>query len=185
MSEVSGHSILGTLPSGVKTLPLETHLDERGHFTEIFREVKVPEFSAIQWNLVRSKAGVLRGLHLHLRHFDYLVLASGACEFGLYDCRPLSPTFGSWGILQVRAPAPVALIIPPGVAHGFLFLEESLHIYAVSEYWDGSDELGCRYDDPDCGIPWSLSQVLLSQRDRDLPALQELLRAVSQDLRFC
>jgi dTDP-4-dehydrorhamnose 3,5-epimerase len=60
------------------------------------------------------------------------------------------------------------------VAHGFLFHEPSLHIYAVSHYWDTADELGCRWDDPELGIPWPDAQPLISPRDAGLPPLRQL-----------
>ena len=69
-------------------------------------------------------------------------------------------------MVELIADAPLALSIPPGVAHGFYFDESSLHVYAVSHEWDPSDELGCRWDDPDLGIAWPCSAPLISGRDR-------------------
>ena len=57
-------------------------------------------------------------------------------------------------IVELDGERPAALAIPHGVAHGFYFHEPSLHVYAVSAYWDPEDELGCHWADPDLEIPW-------------------------------
>ena len=44
-----------------------------------------------QWAATLSQANVLRGVHVHHRHHDYLVLLRGD-SVGLYDARPKSPT---------------------------------------------------------------------------------------------
>jgi dTDP-4-dehydrorhamnose 3,5-epimerase len=117
---------------------------------------------------------VLRGVHVHLRHDDYLVLFDGRATVGLADLRDDSPTSGAAACVELRGDAPVGMTIPTGVAHGFLFHEPSLHVYAVSHYWDPADELGCRWDDPGLGIPWPDAEPLLSPRDAALGSLAEL-----------
>ena len=84
------------LPQGVTLSVLKTHADPRGTLTEIFREDWAAGFSPRQWNVSHSHANVLRGLHLHLRHQDYLVLLQGRMSIALYDARPASPTSVSW-----------------------------------------------------------------------------------------
>ena len=163
-----------TLPDGVRVTPLEPHRDERGSFTELHRISWGVGVEPVQWNAVRSHAGVLRGVHVHPRHDDYLIVSSGSATVGLRDLRPDSPTAGAATCVELRGDAPAGLTIPHGVAHGFLFHEPSLHIYAVSHYWDVDDELGCRWDDPALEIPWPDAEPLVSPRDAALPSLPEL-----------
>ena len=66
-------------------------------------------------------------------------------------------------------------MIPPGVAHGFYFLEPSLHVYAVSEYWNPADELGCHWADPDLELQWPDPSPLVSERDARSQSLRALL----------
>jgi dTDP-4-dehydrorhamnose 3,5-epimerase len=174
MGEPRASSPAAKLPAGVSILPLRMHEDERGVFTEIFRRHWDPGLDVVQWNLVRSEAAVLRGVHVHRHHADYLVVASGRATFGLLDLRPGSPTEGLAACCDLGGDALAALVIPPGVAHGFLFHEPSLHVYAVTRYFDPSDELGCRWDDPELGIPWPFAPRLLSERDSALPGLAEV-----------
>lgn len=159
---------------GVHVIALDEHVDDRGKFTEIFRSEWGLDIAPVQWSCVRSDSGVLRGVHVHLRHVDYLLLPQGCAEFGLQDLRPGSPTEHVAHTFTMNGASLSGLVIPPGVAHGFYFLEPSIHIYAVSHYWDPADELGCRWDAPGLTIPWSVTEPQLSERDAALPPLDEL-----------
>jgi dTDP-4-dehydrorhamnose 3,5-epimerase len=161
------------LPAGVELRRLTSHGDARGSFTEVFRESWGVGVAPVQWNFVESRANVLRGVHFHLRHADYLIVLAGRASIGVCDLRPDSPTAGRATLVELRGDAPAALTLPPGVAHGFYFHEPSLHAYAVSHYWDEDDERGCRWDDPALGILWPTAAPLLSARDAALPALND------------
>jgi dTDP-4-dehydrorhamnose 3,5-epimerase len=153
---------------------LEPHADERGVFTELHRADWDTGVAPVQWNAVRSEAGVLRGVHVHPRHDDYLLLVAGRATVGLRDLRPGAPAGGRACCVELDAAAPRAITIPHGVAHGFYFHEASLHVYAVSHYWDPADELGCHWADPELGIGWPVSEARLSPRDAALPLLAGL-----------
>jgi dTDP-4-dehydrorhamnose 3,5-epimerase len=69
---------------------------------------------------------------------------------------------------------PVALQIPPGVAHGFYSVDRTLHVGGSSHYWHPMDELGCRWDDPALGIDWPRLDPVLSVRDQNSGTMREL-----------
>jgi len=165
----------GSLPHGVQLVPLEPHSDDRGTFVELYRQEWGTGVEPIQWNAVHSEAGVLRGVHVHPRHDDYLTVVRGRATIGLRDLRPGSPTEGAATCVELNEERPAALSIPHGVAHGFYFHQLSTHVYAVSHYWDMADELGCRWDDPALEIPWPQQQAQISPRDQALPPLEALL----------
>lgn len=155
---------------GVQIVPLGAHPDERGQFVEVFRDEWPLDLRPVQWNAVRSRAGVMRGVHVHPTHHDYLTVLAGTLVLGLHDLRPESPTAGRSAMLTIDAAAPVAAVIPPGVCHGFWFPEPSVHLYGVDRYWNLADELGCRYDDPALGLAWPVDTApLLSERDLVAP----------------
>jgi dTDP-4-dehydrorhamnose 3,5-epimerase len=164
------------LPDGVLLRELPHHPDDRGSFAECFRESwpEIPRL--VQWNIVRSEAQVFRGFHVHVKHTDYLMMASGAMTLGLRDLRPASRTHGLTALVELNAGRPCAVVLPPGVAHGFSFLEPSVHVYAVSEYWNKDDELACHWNDPEIGIAWPLREPKLSLRDREAGSLAEMIR---------
>jgi dTDP-4-dehydrorhamnose 3,5-epimerase len=163
------------LPVGTLLRPLEPHLDDRGSFTELYRAEWDTGVAPIQWNAVRSEAGVLRGVHVHIRHDDYLTVPIGRAAVGLRDLRRGSPTEGLSALVPLGGDNPAGLVIPHGVAHGFYFLEPSLHVYAVTEYWDVNDELSCRWDDPELEIPWPARTARVSERDAASQPLRALL----------
>lgn len=161
-------------PIGVTLKDLEMHRDDRGVFTEVFRQSWFTENQAVQFNAVRSEPGVLRGVHVHIKHSDHLILPQGQALFALCDIRPGSPTEGMVSQVEMTEEKLQLLTIPPGVAHGFYFYKPSLHIYSVTEYWDLEDELGCRWDDTDLGINWPNSSPKISKRDETLGKLSDL-----------
>jgi dTDP-4-dehydrorhamnose 3,5-epimerase len=171
------------LPDGVEVHRLHRNADARGALIEVFRESWDLGMAPVQWNLVRSEPGVLRGVHLHLRHTDYVVVASGAMWIALKDIRPSSPTCGMSRELDLSAEETPAVIIPPGVVHGFYFPEGGTFIQAVDSYWDNLDELECQWNDPGLGFNWGRMTggpqmaPQLSPRDRDAGRLEELVRS--------
>ena len=94
------------------------HRDFRGAFTEVFRDEWNAGMRPVQWNAVRSDPRVLRGVHVHLRHWDYLSLASGKANIGLRDLRSGSPTEGQSLRIVLGDSKSMLVAIPPGVAHG-------------------------------------------------------------------
>lgn len=164
---------------GVELRPLQTHGDDRGSVTEVFRQAWLDE-PYIQWNYVRSSEGILRGVHGHFRHSDYLVLLEGAAVIGLRDLREGSPSEGRVALVEMSGDDLQTLGIPPGVAHGFYFSRPSSMIYAVTHYWDTGDEIGCRWDDSELGIPWPVKSPQISSRDAALPGYGVFLRQMRE-----
>jgi dTDP-4-dehydrorhamnose 3,5-epimerase len=163
------------LPSGVTLHPLTTRADDRGAFTELFREEWPTGVRPVQWNAVRSAPNVLRGVHVHVVHADYLTVVDGHATVALRDLRRDTPTPGLTTTVDLRADGMAAIVIPPGVAHGFWFREPSMHVYAVTAYWDLADELGCHWADPALELPWDPVDPHLSPRDTSAGPLAELL----------
>ena len=91
------------------------HHDARGVFTEIFRTSWEVGLTPVQWNAVTSAAGVLRGVHVHIKHADYLLIVRGRASIGLRDLRRGSPTEGSAALIEMSGATLTALTIPPGI----------------------------------------------------------------------
>jgi dTDP-4-dehydrorhamnose 3,5-epimerase len=168
--------------------------DARGSFREIWRASSfpaIPESDAgvapgaqptfVQANLSSSAPGVLRGLHYHRRQLDFWTVMSGTAFVALVDVRP-SLTGTSEPIVETRVlAADEWVVIPAGVAHGFLALEALELLYLVTNEYDGSDELGFAWDDPAVAISWprvpdsAEGRPILSDRDRSNPTLAALI----------
>ena len=154
-----------TVPTGVLIHPLTPHTDSRGTLTEIYRESWGLGCRPVQLNAVSSAAGVLRGVHVHARHVDQICVVAGRMVLGLHDIRPTSMAARTSCLIDLDAADPHTVIIPIGVAHGFYFPEPSTMVYAVSEYWRAEDELACRWNSPELGLPWPTHAPMLSERD--------------------
>ena len=140
----------------------------------------------MQANLSRSAAGVLRGLHYHRRQLDFWVVAAGRVFVALVDVRPLLEGTATRATVETRElRADEWVVIPAGVAHGFLSMAATDLLYFVTNEYDGSDELGFAWDDPAVGVPWPAGSgtpaggPILSERDQTNPPLAELLQRLA------
>jgi dTDP-4-dehydrorhamnose 3,5-epimerase len=183
---------------GVRFGALTRHADARGSFRELWRASAFPAMTAtetgarddveprfVQANLSTSSAGVLRGLHYHRRQLDYWVVVAGRALVALVDVRPLIDGTGDRPPVETRElSVDEWVVIPAGVAHGFLALEPLELLYLVTNEFDASDELGFAWDDPAVGVPWPAvegspdGRPILSDRDRSNPSLAELVASL-------
>lgn len=170
---------------GVRYLRHARHADSRGAFREIWRASAFPDLAPgvrfVQANLSSSARGVLRGLHVHRRQLDFWTVQSGVAFVALVDIRPVLADPSSRPIVETRTlAADEAVVIPIGVAHGFLALEPLELLYLVTNEYDGTDELGFAWDDPAVGVPWPAvdsadGRPILSDRDMANPTLAEAI----------
>ncbi len=162
---------------GVLVRGIDVQLDERGSFAEVFSDRWDLPIEPRQWSLVRSVAGTLRGMHLHIRHDEYLLPIIGRCTVGLHDLRPGSATLGESMLVDVDASDPKLICFPRGVVHGWYFPIDTLHLQAVSEpfsEYGGDDNLGCHFADPALGIGWPAHPHVVSERAQSFSSLTDL-----------
>ncbi len=169
-SETKRLRILGAL-----LINLEEHADQRGSFIEVWRDSWLEGARPpLQANISISRAGVLRGLHYHLKQSDYWVLVKGKVVVGLHDFRESSVTRGESQLIELSAERPQALFIPPGVLHGYYAVEDCILMYLVDRVYDGTDEHGVAWNDEDVALNWPDPDPLLSARDAANPRLSEV-----------
>jgi len=146
--------------------------DERGFFTEAYKEIEYLEFGLpkfIQDNFSKSSKGVIRGLHWQASPFGQGKLVSclaGSILDVAVDIRRESKTFGKHVAVELNAREQIALWVPEGFAHGFQALEnETLVHYKVTNYWNKGSERSLKWNDPRLGIDWKLNEVKISPKD--------------------
>ena len=119
-------------------------------------------------------------------------MARGRAFVALVDVRPLlSGMVAGAGAGNAAGGQPAAplvetrvlgpdewVTIPAGVAHGFYAIEPTDLLYFVTNEYDGADELGFAWNDPEVGVPWPDRDPILSPRDRSNPPLRELVRSL-------
>jgi dTDP-4-dehydrorhamnose 3,5-epimerase len=149
--------------------------DARGHFFESWTERKFAaaglDLTFVQDNQNRSERHVLRGLHYQLTkpQGKLVRVVTGSVFDVAVDLRRSSPTFGRWAGAELTAENHHMLWVPPGFAHGFMVLSESVHfLYKCTQFYEPEDERAVRWDDADIGIRWPLpagTQPVISGRD--------------------
>lgn len=157
--------------------------DNRGWFFEFFkqsafREIGITEHFT-QINLSFSREGVIRGMHFQVAPFEQAKLVSvlsGVVFDAVVDLRSNSPTFGKIYTCLLTAEKHNILMVPAGFAHGFAVLKDALFIYKTNAEYNPRAEQGIIWNDPRLKIPWPIENPVLSEKDRNLPTLDELLR---------
>lgn len=151
---------------GCAPIEVRPNADERGCLFEIYREEWPGAFRTVQWNACASKAGVMRGVHVHADYDEYYTLPSGRVFLALKDIRRTSPSFGRCVGFEWSACDGFAVPVPAGVAHAVYFLKDSVLAFGLSSYWRAeTDIIGCRWDELDPSIPWPAATARLSARD--------------------
>lgn len=162
---------------GVWILEPKVFEDARGYFMETWLEA---DFNAhigydvnfVQDNQSSSSRGVLRGLHYQKGKASQAKLVrvlQGEVIDVAVDLRKNSPTFGKHVAVVLSEENKRQLFIPRGFAHGFQVLsEKAVFTYKVDNRYAPEVEAGLRYDDPDVGIKWPITnpeEIILSEKD--------------------
>jgi dTDP-4-dehydrorhamnose 3,5-epimerase len=165
---------------GVILIEPDVHKDSRGFFLETYHQRKYQDGGIpgdfVQDNHSHSIRGTLRGLHAQRRRPQAkLVRAVEGEMFDVaVDIRRGSPTFGKWVGFTLSGDNFRQLYIPPGFAHGFCVLSDSVHVeYKCTDFYDASDELAIAWNDPAIGIAWPIAEPLVSGKDAQAPRLAE------------
>ena len=166
---------------GVVAVEVEARVDDRGafarlHCPEEFAAAGHP-FAPVQTSLSRNPTrGTLRGLHYQpAPHAEVKLVrvVRGRVFDVAVDLRPDSPTYRGWTAAELSADGQGALLIPEGVAHGFLTLEPDTDVlYQIAPAYRPGHEAGVRWNDPAFGIAWPEAPTLISERDAGYPLLE-------------
>ena len=154
--------------------------DVRGSFTRLFCDEELAGAGWIghirQANLsMTARAGTIRGMHFqrppHAETKLVLCLRGRVWDVAV-DVRQGSPHFlNSWSS-ELSATNGVALLIPPGFAHGFQTLSDDVELlYLHSAIYVPAAEDGLNPLDPRLSIAWPLDVTEMSDRDLKRPAL--------------
>ncbi|GMR05797.1 MAG: dTDP-4-dehydrorhamnose 3,5-epimerase [Gammaproteobacteria bacterium] len=169
---------------GVRLIVPRVFEDDRGFFLEtfnsaIFEENGLP-VNFVQDNHSHSSRGVLRGLHYQFPTWQgkLVRVVTGEIFDVAVDIRPESPTFAQWYGVVLSEENKHQLYIPPGYAHGFCVLSDTVDVtYKCTALYTPAEDAGIRWDDPDIGIDWPISDPSVSEKDRNAPLLKELVLA--------
>lgn len=175
-----------TTLDGVKLVQPRRFGDDRGYFSEVFKDVDLAEALGFAPSFVQdneslsAKTGTLRGLHYQLGEFAQAKLvrvASGAVIDVAVDIRKSSPSFGSHVAVKLTAEEGNQLWIPAGFAHGFLTLTDNTIVnYKTTNYYNADSDRSMSWSDSELAVDWggSVDASLLSEKDANAPSFSEL-----------
>ena len=141
----------------IKVIRFARFSDHRGYFTELYRKSDFQKNPALpfmhnaqffQCNESYSKTGTVRGLHFQWNPYMGKLVRTvrGHMIDLVLDIRKGSPTFGK--IIAYDMPADVSgdyaewIWVPPGFAHGNVFLQDTMIEYFCSGEYSPGCEMG-------------------------------------------
>lgn len=146
--------------------------DDRGYFKETYKKSEFENFgipiSFVQDNVSWSQKHVLRGLHFQRPPFAQGKLVSvmtGEILDVAVDLRKGSSTYGKYVSETLSDENHRLLWVPPGFAHGFFTLKESVVHYKVTNEYNKESEGGIMWNDPLIGVEWPIDNPSLSGKD--------------------
>jgi dTDP-4-dehydrorhamnose 3,5-epimerase len=148
-----------------------------------FKALGLP-YEFVQDNHSGSVRGVLRGLHFQWEPpmGKLMRVARGTAFLVAVDIRKGSPTLGKWFGAEISAENHKQVWAPAGFARGFCTLSDYAEIqYKCTGIYNNKGESGIRWDDPDIGIQWPLTDVQLSEKDRKAQTLSQWLSSPQGD----
>ncbi len=159
----------------VKLIEPKVFGDDRGFFLESWNENAFDAAGItarfVQDNHSRSARGVLRGMHYQMgpAQGKLIRVVNGAVFDVVVDMRASSATYGEWVGYELSSRNYRMLWVPPGVAHGFLTLEDGTDfLYKCTEFYAPAAEHCLAWDDAAVGIDWPLQGMtpVVSDKDR-------------------
>ncbi len=170
-------------------LVIEPHMfpDDRGLYKKYYEKAVFAQNGitcefAESSDLV-SKKGALRGLHYQSidSQAKLIHVISGVLFDVAVDLRDGSNTFGEYHTELMRAEDNKVVFIPEGFAHGFIALtDDTVFSYQCSGKYVPEACGGIRWNDPELGIPWPLTEfgvqeVIATEKDKNWPTLDEYI----------
>ena len=100
----------------------------------------------------------------------------GAAFLVAVDIRKESPTLGKWFGLEVTADNKKQVYAPYGFARGFCALTDECEVqYKCTGVYNSKAESGIYYKDPEIGIEWPFTDVVVSDKDANAQNLKQWL----------
>ncbi|WP_113907278.1 dTDP-4-dehydrorhamnose 3,5-epimerase [Aliidiomarina celeris] len=168
--------------TGVELISSMRHTDNRGSFSRWFCQNELAESlpgqQIVQINhSVSTQQGTVRGMHFQYPPFAEFKLVrciAGRVYDVALDLRADSASFMQHVSVELSAENDTMLLIPPGCAHGFQTLTDNAELlYLHTAFYQPDSEGGLRFNDPALKIDWPLPISCVSDRDAQLPMLNQ------------
>lgn len=156
--------------------------DYRGYFMEtysqqVFQEMGLTDSFVQDNESFTAKKGTLRGIHFQndpMSQCKVVRVTRGAVKDLVIDLRRGSPTYLKWQLVELSADNKRMLYLPKGCGHGFVTLTDDVQFcYKVDALYSKEHDRSVRFDDPDLGIDWGITDPILSEKDMRAPMYKD------------
>lgn len=154
--------------------------DRRGSFLKTFHQpsfadTPLRDFVLREEFYTISNKQVFRGLHFQAppaAHDKLVICVAGQVLDVILDIRRQSPTYGQWQTLPLSADIPQLLLLPKGIAHGFLAqVDHSALLYKTNHEYSPEHDSGILWSTLGLALGVDPAQLIVSERDNAFPSL--------------
>lgn len=124
----------------VQVIELLVNEDDRGSLTVLARSIEdhrpngvIHQFGEV-YLVADPVRGTIRAFHKHAKLWDYFCIVAGSAKFILKDDRPNSETYGEMTTIVTSGRVPRLIVVPPGVFHGWMSLEDHTLMVSVGSH---------------------------------------------------
>jgi dTDP-4-dehydrorhamnose 3,5-epimerase len=154
----------------VKIYRPDSYEDFRG---ELFTLYKSGDWENMVFNHDKvsiSRKNVLRGMHGDSKAHKLITCLSGEVLLVVIDNRKESPNYLKWDSVILSEKNKTQILLPPMFANGHLVLSETATFFYkwsyAGSYPDVDQQFTIKWDDPNVGIFWPISNPILAERDK-------------------
>jgi dTDP-4-dehydrorhamnose 3,5-epimerase len=99
---------------------------------------------------------------------------AGAVMDVAVDLRKGSPFYKKWVSVELSAENKRQFFIPRGFGHGFVTLTDNAEfVYKCDNPYSKEHDRSVRFDDPEIGVNWNITDPILSEKDLKAPFLKD------------
>lgn len=154
--------------------------DNRGDLFEAYNDEVFASYNLdlkfVQDIEVNSKKGVLRGMHVNVKHPQgkLIRVLDGEILDVVIDLRKESPTYMSCYSIVLSNENKKQLYIPEGLGHGYLALQDSRVLFKTTTHYIPGDELGFSWSSKAITVDWGVKEPIQNNRDKSSKDLCEV-----------
>lgn len=156
------------------------YIDNRGDFFEAYNDEVFAcyglKYKFVQDNESSSKQGVLRGMHVNVKHPQgkLIRVLDGEILDVIIDLRKNSSTYMACFSMILSDVNKKQLYIPEGMGHGYLALKDSRILFKTTTHYIPGDELGFAWNSKAITVDWGVNSPIQNERDKESQDLSEV-----------
>ena len=159
-----------TLKGVVKIIPTVFE-DFRGKYIETYNKDFMVEndidVDFLQDDISVSKKNVLRGIHGNQTTWKLVSCLFGSFQLIVVNNDDNSEQYKKWESFDLSSENRLQILVPPKFGNGHLVTsEKTIFHYKQNTQYDRDSQFTIKWNDPNFGFKWQISNPILSDRDK-------------------